>query len=147
MVDKINGTGPKGYNRVTLYNEKTKKSETFFVPVGKKLTINDTTYDIDRTKNKELVIVNRKNSKDDNFFKFSSVALDAMDVNNDKKIDKKDTSHSIGKDANNDKMLPKGHFVDMIDPTTYDANVYEGDGYVNFCKEHMGEKSFKMSLD
>lgn len=48
-MNKINYNMPqKGYNKVTLYDEKAKKSKVYFVPVGQQLTVNGNTYKINK---------------------------------------------------------------------------------------------------
>ena len=46
MVNPVNGANngkaPDGFNKVTMYDEKAKKTKTFFVPVGQNYKKNST---------------------------------------------------------------------------------------------------------
>ena len=84
MVTPVNGTGngdaPKGYTKIKMYDENTKKTETYFVPIGRKISINGETFDPSKGSNNELVIKGKKGQKN---FDMIGIALEHFDVNKD----------------------------------------------------------------
>ncbi len=48
-MDKVGMNIPQNrYNKVTMYDEKSKKSKVYFVPVGQQLKVNGNTYNIQK---------------------------------------------------------------------------------------------------
>lgn len=133
MVKPVNGPkAPAGYTTIKLFDTKAKTSKSFFIPIGQKVTVNGKTYDPSKTKNNEFVFTGKKGEKN---FEFLGVSLEAMDVNKDGRIDKKDTSYELVDTVNDNKRLPEGYGVTYLDPWTPDAFVDKGEGYVRIFKD------------
>ena len=150
MVNSVNGANggeaPKGYTKVKLYDEQTKETKTFFIPIGKKISFNGNTYDPSKGKNNEFVITGTKGEPS---FDIMGIALEHFDVNNDGRIDKKDSMDEmrLKNEVEKDPNLPDGYFVDMLDPNTPRAWLQKGSAYLNFSKEHLDEHGTNISID
>ncbi len=150
MVTPVNGTGngdaPKGYTKIKMYDENTKKTETYFVPIGRKISINGETFDPSKGSNNELVIKGKKGQKN---FDMIGIALEHFDVNKDGRIDEKDSKDEmrLKNEIEKDPNLPDGYFVDMLDPNTPRAWLQKGSAYLNFSKEHLDEHGTNISID
>ena len=145
MVNPVNGANngkaPDGFNKVTMYDEKSKKTKTFFVPVGQNLTVNGNTYDLDKAKGHEQVF---KGNKEQAKFNLMGLALEHMDVNKDGKIDAKDSdpdlATSINKDLENSVYYVKQNYIFS------DAGVHKGEGGVVFSVDGQGQ-FFEVGLE
>lgn len=135
MVNRIDGPGKNdGYNKIKLYDEGTKETKTFFVPVGKKVTYGNTTYDLDKAKNNEFVITGKK---DQAAFKLTGLALEHLDANKDGKIDENDTNPAMGKEINKDL---KGTNYFVKETLEYsDGAIVKGSGGVVFSRGNEGQ--------
>lgn len=145
MVNPVNGANngkaPDGFNKVTMYDEKAKKTKTFFVPVGQKLTVNGNTYDLDKAKGNEQVF---KGDKTQTKFNLMGLALEHMDVNKDGKIDKKDTDPDLATSINKD-LENTVYYVKQTDFFS-DAGVDKGEGGVVFSLDGQGQ-FFEVALE
>lgn len=148
-VDKTGGKAPEGYTTIKLYNTKTKKVDAqYYIPVGHKISFNGKTYDPSKTANNEFVI---KGETGESGYEMMGLALRSMDTNNKGKgdgfIDDKDNNADLAPKINKDSKLPKGVKVDYLDPTTSDAFVNQGTGYVKFTKGgHMGREAYYVEI-
>ncbi len=147
MVEPVNNARnsnvPEGYTKIKMYDEKAKKTKTFLVPVGKQLEINGKTYDPSKGKNNEIVFTRGNNFKEG--YDLMEMALNKMDVNQDGKIDKKDSSGNLAPKLNkelNKKGLDKYYVKDVKDAYS-DAGVSKGEGGVTFSHEG---NDFKYSI-
>lgn len=147
MVEPVNNLGnnkvPQGYTKIKMYDEKAKKTKTFLVPVGKQIEVNGKVYDPSKGKNNELVITRGKNFKEG--YDLIEMALNRMDVNQDGKIDEKDSSGNLAPKLNRDldkKGLGKYYVKDVKDAYS-DAGISKGEGGVTFS--HDGN-DFKYSI-
>lgn len=138
MVKPVNGAGsnnpPEGYNKVTMYDEKSKKTKTFFVPVGQNLVVNGNTYDLDKAKGNEIVF---KGTKDNVKHNLMGIALEHLDANGDGKIDANDTDQNMAGKINKD-LANTSFFVKNTDFFS-DAGIYKGEGGVVFSKGNEGQ--------
>ncbi|CDE60832.1 unknown [Fusobacterium sp. CAG:439] len=129
-----NGKAPDGYNKVTMYDEKSKKTKTYFVPVGQNLTVNGKTYNLDKSKGSEQVF---KGNAEQTKFNLMGLALEHMDVNRDGRIDTKDTDGNlagkINKDLNNTPYYVKHNDIFS------DAGINKGEGGVVFSLDGEGQ--------
>ena len=134
MVNRIDGPGKnEGYNKIKLYDEGTKETKTFLVPVGKKVTYGNTTYDLDKAKNNEFVITGKK---DQAAFKLTGIALEHLDTNKDGKIDENDNNPDLAKKVNKD-LKDTNYFVK--DGPYSDAGITKGTGGVVFSRGNEGQ--------
>ncbi len=122
-----NGT-PAGYTKIKMYDEASKKTKTFFIPVGKKIKVNGKEHDPSVKLNNETVFTGKKG---ENGFEMLGLALERMDVNKDGKIDKKDTDFEIASKLNKDLDAKKIKYS-VRDGEMSDAGVYKGEGGVTF---------------
>ena len=135
---------PKGYSAIDFKNTKTGKIQRYLVPDGTTISFNGQKHDPSKVKNKTFTIYGNPSEAG---FKMMGLALEHMDVNNDGRIDKKDTDPNIGAKINKDKNLPKGARIDYLDPWTPDATVNKGEGYVRFTNGHMGKELYYVEID
>lgn len=148
MVKPVNGAGsnnpPEGYNKVTMYDEKSKKTKTFFVPVGQNLVVNGNTYDLDKAKGNEIVFKGT-NKKDSNFY-LMGLSLEHMDTNKDGKINAKDTDTNMASKINK-KLEKDGSELYVKDLDVYSsAGIIEGEGGVAFNKD-VGDIRFALDIE
>lgn len=126
MVKPVSGASgnnpPDGYNKVTMYDEGSKRTKTFFVPVGQKLTVNGNTYDLDKAKGNELVF---KGTKDNTKHNLMGIALEYLDANGDGRIDSKDTDQDMAGKINK-KLSNTPYFVKNNDVFS-DAGIFKGE--------------------
>ena len=143
MVESVNGQGaPKGYTTVKLYDNKTKKTESFYIPIGKKFYMNGKEYDPSKGKNNEFVVTGTKGQAG---FDNVGIALRAMDVNNDGNIDMKDSSSTLARSINS--TLAKGgssYYVKDVKDVFSDAGLSKGTGGVVFSKD--GEQRMEFGI-
>ena len=134
---------PSGYTKIKMYDEGTKKTETFFVPVGKKISVNGKEYDPSKGKNNEIVFTGKHGQSG---FDLMGVALQHMDVNKDGKIDEKDSNSNLAPKIN--KELNKQgseYYVKDVKDTFSDAGIIKGSGGVVFSKD--GEQRSEIYID
>ena len=138
MVKPVSGASgnnpPDGYNKVTMYDEGSKKTKTFFVPVGQKLTVNGNTYDLDKAKGNELVF---KGTKDNTKHNLMGIALEYLDANGDGRIDSKDTDQDMAGKINK-KLSNTPYFVKNNDVFS-DAGIFKGEGGVVISLDGEGQ--------
>ncbi len=137
MVDgpKKAGGVPKGYTAIKLFDTNTKKvTGTYFVPVGKKITLNGQEYDPSKGKNNEIVFTGEKGEKG---FEMLGLALGHMDVNGDGKIDTQDTNGNLAPKINR-ALNQKGitNYYVKFNGFYSDAGVSKGTGGVVFRNEN-----------
>lgn len=134
MVQPVNGANngkaPEGYNKVTMYDEKSKKTKTYFVPVGQNLTVNGNTYDLDKTKNHEQVF--KGTDKKDSNFNLMGLALEHMDVNNDGRIDENDTDTNMASKLNNALEKAGSEVYVKHNDAFSSAGIIKGEGGVTY---------------
>ena len=149
MVQPVNGANngkaPEGYNKVTLYDEKTKKTETYLVPVGKKINVNGKTYDPGQFKNNEITFKGTK--KPDTKFNLMGLALERMDVNDDGKIDINDTDPNMSQKINKDLEKQKSEYYVKYNDIYSDAGISKGSGGVVFSKGEFGEEKSDIFIE
>lgn len=148
MVSPVNGANngkaPDGYNKVTMYDEKYKKTKTYFVPVGQNLTVNGKSYDLDAVKGNEVVFKGT-NRKDSNFY-LMGLSLEHMDVNKDGKINAKDTDTDMAPKINK-KLNKTGSDLYVKDLDVYsNAGIVKGEGGVVFNKD-VGDIRFALDIE
>lgn len=138
MVNPVNGANngkaPDGYNKVTMYDEKSKKTKTYFVPVGQQLIVNNNTYDLDKAKGHEQVF---KGNPEQTKFNLMGLALEHMDVNKDGRIDKNDTDPELASKINK-KLENSVYYVKQNDIYS-DAGIDKGEGGVVFSLDGRGQ--------
>ncbi len=138
MVNPVNGANngkaPDGYNKVTMYDEKSKKTKTYFVPVGQQLIVNNNTYDLDKAKGHEQVF---KGNPEQTKFNLMGLALEHMDVNKDGRIDKNDTDPELAGKINK-KLENSVYYVKQNDIYS-DAGIDKGEGGVVFSLDGRGQ--------
>lgn len=149
MVNPVNGANngkaPDGYNKVTMYDEKSKKTKTYFVPVGQNLNVNGKSYDLDAAKGNEVVFKGT-NKKDSNFY-LIGLSLEHMDVNKDGKINAKDTDNNMAGKLN--KRLEKegsALYVKDVKDVYSNAGIIKGEGGVVFNKD-VGDIRFALDIE
>lgn len=132
MVQPVNGkngdTTPAGYTKIKMYDEQSKKTETYFVPIGKKVTVNGKTFDPSKGKNNEIVFTGKQGQAG---FDMMGLALEHMDVNKDGKIDKNDTDFDLANKVNKD-LKKKDMPYAVRGGEMSDAAVSKGEGGVTF---------------
>ena len=148
MVDSVNGVNngknPEGYNKVTLYNEKTKKTKSYFIPIGKNLVINNNSYDIGNTKNGEFVI--KGTNKKDSNFSLIGLSLEHMDVNTDSKIDTEDSDFNMAGKLNKELDKSKSDLYVKSNDAYSDAGIYKGEGGVVFSND-VGDPKLSVRIE
>lgn len=145
MVQGIDNSRPNdGYNKVTLYDEKSKQTKTYLVPVGKIFTYGGNEYNIDKAKNKEIVFKG-KNEKDSRL-NLMGLALEKMDVNKDGKIDNRDNDPNIAQKLNDKELKDSAYFVKNNDAYS-DAGVHKGEGGVVYSKKDTNEQTFGINIE
>ena len=128
MTDKIQGDiSQSGYNKVKMYDEKLKKTTTYLIPFGQNLTVNGNTYELDNAKNNEIVFKGT-DIKDSNF-NLMGLALEHMDVNNDGKIDQKDSDNNMAQKINQELEERNSQvYVKDVSDVFSNAGMFEGQG-------------------
>ena len=138
-----NEAAPNGYTKIKLYDEKTKKTETFFVPVGKKISVNGKTYDPSVGKNNEFVFTGT--DKKDTGLNLIGLALEHMDVNKDGRIDQKDTDYNMSQKLNKKLDDNKSEYYIKANDAFSDAGISKGTGGVVFSKD--GQQSYSVDIE
>lgn len=143
MANKVNGPRGKGdYTKLKLYDQASKKVETFLIPVGKKFYMNGVTYDPSKGKNNELVITGKKGQAG---FDNAGIALEHMDVNGDGKIDEKDTNSNLAKSINRSLNKKGSKYYVKSNDVFSDAGIINGTGGVVFSKD--GEQRMEFGIE
>lgn len=119
------------YDRITLKDERTGRHTTYEIPVGKKITYGKQEFDMSKIPNGELKL-SGENVPDSDFY-LAGLALEHMDVNNDKKINGKDTDFEMADRLNRDLSTSK-YYVKSVDVFS-DAGVYKGEGGAVFSQD------------
>ncbi|MBR1424330.1 hypothetical protein IJ579_02065 [bacterium] len=141
------GSTPKGYTKLCLFNNKTRESKTYFIPIGQKVHFNGKTYDPSKTRNNQFTITG-DDSQDK--FKLIGLALEHMDANGDGKIDKQDTDENFADTLSKGLIGQlKDYFIKDVPDVYSDAGLYDGNGAVIFSKGdvRMPDRVFEFRID
>ena len=145
--NKVTGQNgiPNGYNRVRLYNPQNKKTEDYYIPIGKKIYFGTDELDPNKKKNKQQVVITGDWTKKDSNAFLIKTALDGLDVNNDRRIDKKDVNTDNLAQQLNGKALKSSKYYVKSNGVFSDAGIDGNFGHVTFSKN--GEQWYDVSID
>lgn len=132
MVEMINRIEKRRPNdRIILKDLKTGTTKTYEIPVGKRVIYGKQEFDMSKVPHGELKL-SGENIPDSDFY-LAGLALEHMDVNDDKKIDEYDSDSEMA-DRLNRKLSSSKYYVKDVDCFS-DAGIYKGEGGAIFNQD------------
>ena len=132
MVEMINRIEKRRPNdRIILKDLKTGATKTYEIPVGKRVIYGKQEFDMSKVPNGQLKL-SGENIPDSDFY-LAGLALEHMDVNNDKKIDEYDSDSEMAGRLNR-KLSSSKNYVKDVDCFS-DAGIYIGEGGAIFSQD------------
>ena len=132
MVEMINRIEKRRPNdRIILKDLKTGATKTYEIPVGKRVIYGKQEFDMSKVPNGQLKL-SGENIPDSDFY-LAGLALEHMDVNNDKKIDEYDSDSEMAGRLNR-KLSSSKYYVKDVDCFS-DAGIYKGEGGAIFSQD------------